>query len=180
MVSENAFSGTGYRQYLKTCVLASYAVAAYPFVNIPVLDFFVAYCCDHGLPHQHPERSYDDDFHRWPNGYDVIWKLHHDSTVPTFKACREAFRLVDARAVDLATIEQRLATEKNTTFMLFINQSNREQDLGLASRHSIAVACSPDREFFYYDTGLGKVVENFGSLADLGDCGDRFLLIGRG
>ena len=179
MISENAFSGTDYRQCLDTCVLASYAVAACPFVNIPVLDFFVAYCCDHGLSHQHPERSYDNNFHRWPNGYDVIWKLHHGSTVATFKTCRKAFDLVDVRAVDLATIEHRLATEENTALMLFINKSKREQDLKLASMHSIAVGYSPNCKFFYYDTGLGKSVQNIRSLADLGECGDRFLLIGK-
>lgn len=179
MVQNDAFTGVGYIQCLGTCVLASYAVAAYPFVNIPVLDFFAAYCCDHGLSHQHPERSYDNDFHRWPNGYDVVWKLHRNSTVAIFKACRDAFRLEDVRAVDLTTVEQRLAAEKNTTLMLFINKSKREQDLKLASMHSIAVGYSPNRKFFYYDTGIGKVVENVGSLAQLGECGDRFLLVGK-
>lgn len=161
---------------MNTCVLASYAVAAFPLLRVPVLDFFVACCSHFGLPQHRPERSYEDDFLQRHPGYEVIWNLHHDSTVATFKACRETFDLVDVRAVDLATVEQRLATEKNTALMLFINKSKREQDLKLASMHSIAVSYSPDCKFFYYDTGIGKMVKNFCSLTDLGECGDRFLL----
>lgn len=180
MISRDAFHSVNYIQRLNTCVLASYAVAACPFIKIPVLDLFVAYCSHFGLAQEHPEREYEADFrHRHP-GYEVVWKLHHDSTVATFKTCRDAFRLDDVRTVDLTTVEHRLAAEKETTLMLFINKSKREQDLHLASMHSIAVGYSLNRKFFYYDTGIGKAVENIGSLADLGECGDRFFLVGRG
>ena len=178
MISQDAFSNLDYKQGLATCVLASYAVAAYPFAKIPVLDFFVAYCCQFGLPHEHPERSYEDDFLQRHPGYDVIWKLHHDSTVPVFEACRKAFSLENVFPAQLATIEQRLVAG-NSTLMLFMNTSARKQDLELADMHSIGVAYSPDCKFFYYDTGRGKLVRNISSLRELGDCGHRFLLIGK-
>lgn len=177
MISQNTFSNCNYRQQLQTCVLASYAVAAMPFVGIPVLDFFDAYCCEHGLPPQHPERKYDLTFHGLGRGYEVIWNLHHNSVVKVFQSCRSKFDLEDVHGVGLAAVEQRL-TSANATLMLFINKSKRA-DLHLANMHSIAVACDPNGRLFYYDTGLGKVVENFGTLADLGEYGDRFLLIGK-
>ena len=177
MISQSAFSHCHYRQQLQTCVLASYAVAATPFVGIPVLDFFNAYCREHGLPQQHPERNYDLTFHGMGRGYGVVWKLHHHSPVGVFQSCRSKFDLEDVHGVDLAAIEQRLTSE-NATLMLFINKSKRT-DLRLGDMHSIAVACDPNGRLFYYDTGLGKAVENFGTLADLGECGDRFLLIGK-
>lgn len=116
-------------------------------------------------------------FHGMGRGYGVIWKLHHHSPVGVFQSCRSKFDLEDVHGVDLAAIEQRL-TRDNATLMLFINKSKRT-DLRLADMHSIAVACDPNGRLFYYDTGLGKAVENFGTLADLGECGDRFLLIGK-
>lgn len=179
MTSSEKILSMNYRQRLNTCVLASYAVAGHPFVEIPVLDFFVAYCLHFGLDEQHPERSYDNDFHHRHPGYSVIWNLHHESTVQLFERCRSKFQLIDVRASGQQNVEQRLVSEQSTTLMLFINKSKRGHDLGLASMHSIAVGYSPTDKFFYYDTGLGGFVRGINNLADLGELGDRFLLKGR-
>jgi hypothetical protein len=175
-MDSKSFLTVCYKQLLDTCVLASYAVASFPFVKVPVLDFFVAYCCDHGLSHDHPERSYDDEFHSWPHGYGVIWKLHHESTVALFEKCRRAILLEDLGKASVSEVEERLQACQESTLMLFINKSKRELDLKLASMHSIAVGYSSSSKFFYYDTGNGKVFENISSLTELGECGDRFLL----
>ena len=81
-----------YRQSLNTCVLASYAVACYPFTTTPVLDYFVAYRRHFDKLNEpqpkwdeaHPERSYDQRFHAQGNGCAVIKDLHNNSPADAF------------------------------------------------------------------------------------------------
>ena len=89
MMSFASLNKVGYTQFLNTCVLASYAVACYPFTGTPILDYFIAYCQYFNLSLKHPERSYDEHFHQYCHakglsGYKVIEELHRGGVQEPF------------------------------------------------------------------------------------------------
>jgi hypothetical protein len=189
-MDQQTLSGINYTQHLDTCVLASYAVACFPFTNKqPVLDYFVAYCRHFNkvenpspnLDEAHAERSYDRHFHDLAakpgnSGYKILWKLHYSSAEPEFAKARDAVTLdlVDWSKTDAAEVE-RAIQQPDCLLLLFVNTSPL---LGLRM-HSIVVG-HDGAGLYYFDTNPGALVP-FGrrgsNLADLGaPPGDAYLV----
>jgi hypothetical protein len=183
-----SFSGIEYSQFLNTCVLASYAVACYPSTNIPILDYFTAYCRHFNkvespspnLDEAHPERSYERHFHQCVSkpgnsGYKILKSLHNNSVEPEFERARNAVTLdpVDCLNTNAPTVLQEIQ-KPNTLLLLFINSSPYQ---GL-SMHSIVVG-HDGRNLFYFDTNPGALLlyrHKIHQITDFGSPGDAFLV----
>ncbi len=152
-----------------TCVLASFAIAAYPFVKKNVIEYFDAYCKHYNLDVflKCKQCVYDKHFQKYIKdiiaceqglgaGYSLIWKLYHKSQNEIFQACRDAFSL--DKIENQNTIEGKInylgdKLKNGSTAILFINIANREfsKKYGLRDSHSIALAYSTENKFFYRD-----------------------------
>src|SRR5207249_11566064 len=98
MLDTRLLSDLKFQQHGDSCVLASYGVAAYPFTETPVQDYFCDYCRHFALPDHNPEQEcvwhfdrLQDD--RAASGYKIICDLHEASEQPSFLNCRRKFSL---------------------------------------------------------------------------------------
>jgi hypothetical protein len=169
-MDRNCLTGISYRQNLDTCVLASYAVACFPFTQNPVLEYFVAYCRHFNLDQQHPERSYESHFHPLATtrpGYQIIRELHEQSTEAVFATARLHTTLspVADWANDGAATETAIR-QADCLLMLFVNALPG----GRHWMHSIVVGHN-GQGLYYFDTcaglqpGPNRIIE-FGNLGD--------------
>lgn len=167
----------------ETCVLASFAIAAYPFVKIDILEYFKAYCLYRKLKlddDECPQCEYSKDLKKFERdikskpsnglpenlggGYCVIWDLYSKSSGDVFERCRKAFSL---EVIDLknenddfnrfSRLKDKLM--EGSTAMLFVNEPNTvfETKYLLGRSHSIAVAYSVENKFFYRDPNFREV-----------------------
>jgi hypothetical protein len=172
------FSGIKYSQQLQTCVLASYAVACFPFTRTPVVDYFLAYCRHFTLDETHPERSYEGHFipvSRTTPGYQILRDIHCSSKEPAFAKARESVTLdpVNLANTDTAGVELAIR-QPDCLLLLFVNASGVP---GL-SMHSIVVG-HDGRHFYYFDTVPGALLlyrHRVGAVADFGHLGDAFIV----
>lgn len=169
------FAGINYSQQLNTCVLASYAVACFPFTGTPVLDYFVAYCRHFNLDQAHPERSYETHFlplSRTTPGYRVLGDLHNGCGEQPFIRARDAVTLGSPVGWpnDTAAAEAAIR-QPDCVLLMFLNVSAVQNLMGM---HSIVVGHN-GCELYYLDTGrrpldlcqVGpRVITGFGGLGD--------------
>lgn len=181
-MNPNSFIGINYSQHLNTCVLASYAVACFPFTTQPVGEYFVAYCRHFKLDETHPERCYEQHFHKLASkpgnsGYSIIKSLHDSSDEPEFIKARSLITLetVDWSQTDTAAVERNIKQEPDCLLLLFINASNFP---GL-TMHSIVLG-HDGQHLYYFDTAPGAVIlcnrHGIQSIANFGNLGDAFII----
>jgi len=112
-----------FQQTTGSCVLASYAIVANYFTQIPVSEFFAAYCRHFSIfsPAFDSEHTYADHFSREinkspdSNGYKLILSLHNNSSDNVFA---EARRLFSAKfylnaAYDFCELEESLESSES-------------------------------------------------------------------
>lgn len=187
-MDKTIFSGINYSQHLGTCVLASYAVACFPFTGTSVLSYFVAYCRHFNklkgacakLDESNPERSYEWHFHDLASqpgnsGYKILKSLHDGSDEPEFLKARTLITLnpVDWSKTDAAAVDLSLQ-KADCLLLLFINASNF---VGL-TMHSIVLG-HDGQHLYYFDTAPGALVcyrHSMRKVADFGSSGDAYLV----
>jgi hypothetical protein len=155
MVDMSKVISPKFLQHKDSCVLASYAIAARYFTNIPIDDFFFAYCRHYNLPYKNTnvinaQDQYDSHFHHnmpEKSGYEKIEILHNSSNEPEFLRARTLFsvRIFQPRLLsDISTIDNELRT-KEAIFNLTIEISS--------NCHSITAAINQaDSQYFYVNT----------------------------
>ena len=180
-MSPTLFLGVKYSQRLDTCVLASYAVACFPFTNKqPVLDYFLSYCRHFKLNETYPERSYDLHFHplsKIKPGYQIIKELHDSSSESVFVKARQSITLSPLInwSKDVAAVNASIRKD-NCLLLLFINESSLP---GLSSGHSIVVGHNSSHGLYYFDTArpCNEILQaGPNQIADFGTLGDAYLV----
>lgn len=164
-----------------TTVLASYAVAAYPFTKRNILDYFEDYCRHYKIhaTTTDSESQYLKDFkirYAKPgmNGYKVIKDLHDNSTEISFKNARNKFDLqnVDNAENKIDYLENELKSEQGILVNVFINQSSLPN---LASKHSITIGYD-SLGFYIYDVNKGRALRGITSICEIGRIGSTFII----
>ena len=143
-----------------------------------MLDYFIAYCrhFKDKLDENHPERSYDEHFHRQPRGYQVLKELHDGSSQPVFVKARQEVTL--SPLIDwskgVAAVEAAIR-QPNCLLLLFLNASSLQ---GLLAMHSIVVG-HHSHGLYYFDTArpCEEILQaGPNQLADFGVLGDAYLV----
>lgn len=138
-MNPTTFAPINYSQHLNTCVLASYAVACFPFTGTPVLEYFVAYCRHFHLDQSHPERSYEGHFHplsRTTPGYRVLADLHNGCGEKPFVRARDAVTLGSPVGWPHDTAAEAAIRQPDCVLLMFLNASAVPNLMGM---HSIVV-----------------------------------------
>jgi hypothetical protein len=166
------FQCIGYSQQLSTCVLASYAIACFPFTGTPVVDYFVAYCRHFNLDQAHPERSYERHFHplsRTTPGYQVLWDLHNRSLKRPFLRARAKVDLsVPINWPNDTAAAESAIRQPDCLLLLFVN----------SLMHSIVVG-HDGSNLYHLDTARppGQLFQvGPGKITDFGQRGDAYLV----
>lgn len=179
-MDKKPFEQLSYRQQGRTCVLASYGVACFPFTNTEIDSYFLAYCNHYRLDTNNPTSSYENYFKKQTKqitGYEVLKELHEKSSEKVFTTARSLVSLTkitwpqkeEAKPEFVKKIVSEIK-KADTLLLLFVNKSSIT---GL-TMHSIVVS-HDNSGIFYYDTnsGLETVSTN---LSDFGELGDAFLI----
>jgi hypothetical protein len=182
MTPREQLQDVSYQQTRPTCVLASYAIACWPFAKQPVAEMFTAYCDHFKLEATDPEETYCDDFHcvrtAIQAGYDVIYDLHWGSNQLVFKRNRDAVWLSRPFSLEKywRSVERSLRSNRSGLLMAFVHKPGL---VGLASNHSVVIGCDSHDEFYLYDTNYGRLVGVCDSINDLGEIGHGMLIHAR-
>ena len=171
-MDSSVYSSLEYKQKSDACVLGSYAIAAYPFVKMPIINFFYGYCKHYGISASNPEECYASHFHSEWNllsvpGYHFIYCIHTTSTQEIFSICRRQFTLqmINDVAVEKKEIEAFLKQNDQAMITVFMN------NIG----HSLTIG-HDESGFYKYDINIGHVERGFKTLSDLGTTGNGFKL----
>jgi len=186
MMSKLELANLNYRQNgYNTCVLASYAVACYPFTHVDVLDYMTGYCTHFGLDNTKPERSYDADFHhRYKtariNAYKLIEELHNVSQEECFLRARSSVSIEPIAkenvGYDTASVETRLKSNERNVLVAFVLRPILG---GLMKFHSIMIGYDAG-SFYLYDTALlGLTTEFIRELNDIAELGSGFYIVAK-
>lgn len=156
-----------FTQVGQTCILASYAVAAFPFTGMPIETYYQDYCNHYGIRSANPALSCEQHFdaqwrQRSISGYQLLQDIHTSSKGTVFEKCSRAFslRLVNDVADSMSQIEIELQQPLKNGLLVFLP----------ARHHSIMVACDT-RGLYSYDTAGGKRAK-LGSILEVGTTGD--------
>ena len=180
--SRNDFKSLSFRQSENSCVLGSYAVAAYPFLKKNIIDFFVGYC-SHFSIRCNPEKSeemYNNHFHQYLNdnnisGYQLIKNLHESSHIQIFCECRDKFTLnfINENRIEILKLQKE--QHKSSMLLLFINNNNGFNFVN--SMHSVTIGYD-SLGYYMYDTTQGLVSNNVNRIFDECNVGHTFLIEG--
>lgn len=183
MMNSDEFNLLNYQQNGDYCVLASYAVAAFPFTERPIKDYFSAYCSTYKLSLQGSfEQTYFHDFvNRYSlpgkNGYKVMNEFHNKSNDQCIIDAREKFttEYIDNGVERINEIGHFLKESIKTIAIMFINKSTTRR---LNSMHSITIGFNGEK-YYYYDVNFGRIFflsSTIQSVIDLGEIGNVILL----
>lgn len=185
VIKRTEFNSLGkFTQSKAVCVLASYAVAAFPFTRKPVIEYFKDYCDYYNIsydPSNDIQEVVDNDFRSrcgLPGmfGYKIIMDLHDNAQGQSFTKARESFslRFEQNSQLEIDNIENELRSGEEVLLMLFINESNNESIA--SSMHSVTIGYD-NYGFFIYDVNFGYVQPLiYKKLSDLGKLGNAFLI----
>ncbi len=179
MFSREAFKDLDYVQTGNSCVLASYAAAAYPFTRKDIYDYFEDYCRHFkiAVSGSDAESKYCEHFHkeytrREVSGYQIIKELHSSSKAASFIKARESFELEDfnnaAKRID--ELNRILKREEDNLVNVFIGKS----DHAAFEMHSITIGYDDDG-FYFYDVNFGDVQNLIMPLEECGEIGSTFV-----
>ena len=156
------------------CILASFAVAAYPFNKIPIDNYFLDFCNHHNLDKSNPKNSYEKNFSVfYNNAYKMIECLYNTSNQTSFRESRNHFVL---EPIDYTNNESvylsELSTAKKNLLNLFINKSNN--NIFIKSMHSITLGYDKEGYYFYdvnrgYTVPIQLVNDSLSSIGEIGD-----------
>ena len=176
MITRKSFSNLNFIQKYDSCVLASYGVAAFPFVNRNITEFFKAYCKHYGVPitTQDGELEYNQDFHtrdeqKNKGGYWVIKNLHDTSSQNIFIDCKKAFSLAKVNASKMHLIDG-FISKNDRLLNIFIHEC-----YGLPINHSVTIGLDEDG-YYMYDVNKGLITEGIEKLFDCCKMGDTHLI----
>jgi len=158
-----------FQQTTDSCVLASYAIVANYFTQIPVSEFFAAYCrhfsiVSHACDYEKTYAShFSNEINKYPNsnGYKLILFLHNNSSDNAFAEARRFFtaKFYLNAAYAFCELEERLECSEsllNLTYGRMVqagtlfNNSTRNQLVC----HSVTIF-NCDGSLFIRDSGRG-------------------------
>ena len=153
MLNEQLLEPLNFRQEGDSCVLAGYAVAAYPFTGQSVRGYFSDYCRHFHIRHTNAERAYAAYFpgeykRRKITGFELIRALHNGSKQRCFSRCRRKFwveLIKDVKVVENEIVAELGASVPNA-LLVFLN----------TERHSVVVFVG-NGGLSFYQTRAGEV-----------------------
>jgi hypothetical protein len=172
MLNTRLLSKLKFKQHGHSCVLATYAVAAYPFTETPVDNYFRDYCSEFKVPSENPEQEYVRHFggllDQGPrSGYEIIRDLHNFSKKQSFSKCEKMFSLELIKDVSArqGEITSELRSAVRNALIVFLN----------AEQHSIVVFFGTGGLSFY-QTRAGDIGDGLRSISELGELGEGLML----
>lgn len=183
MIVASRFSGLSFKQSGNSCILASYAIAAYPFTGTPVLDYFRDYrdvFFSDKAQNMDPEPFYNAHFHplyqyiSGKSGFQLLRDCHERIDRPSFNKARSIIRLslIDSVEDDLHEIESDLKGKTESLLIVFVKQPSLKD---LMPYHAIVIGYDTNG-FFDYDVNSGCVSRRISSLNLIGKLGDGIVV----
>lgn len=171
----NLPNGFQCRQTGNSCIVASYAVAMFPFTAVPLLQYYEDYGQHFHLPAPRDGNACADHFHeewqrRGISGLRLLTQLHAPATGGVFAQCSQRFdaRLIDDVAIEMVQLENQLRSPWMNALLVFLPRP---------AMHSVAVGCD-NAGLFYYDTAQAQL-HRLNSIAGIGPTADGILFAER-